>query len=565
MRRWYGANPLHLLVLLGCFALAGYAAAQLVPSHPLGVAIWFLGAVAGHDLLLMPLYSLADRSAIAALRHRVPRLPLVPWINYVRVPAGLSALLLLVWLPLILRLHTHYHASTTLSPNPYLWHWLAVTGALFLLSAAAFAARLRGATDPGEPSAPAPPAARAEQEDQIAVDQDAGQPAEGAGGFPDGRRSMEITPFRIEIPEADLADLRERLRRTRWPEAETVSDWSQGVPLAYLRDLCRYWASEYDWRATEARLNALPQFRTEIGGLPVHFIHARSPHPEALPLILTHGWPGSVIEFLKVIEPLTLDAQNPFHVVCPSLPGYGFSGKPDAPGWGIERIATAWAELMARLGYARYGAQGSDWGTSITTLLARQDLGHVAGIHLTPPLAPPVPSEDLTESEQAALASLRHSAEWDSGYSTEHATRPQTIGYALTDSPAALAAWILEKFWAWTDHDGALESVLTRDELLDNLMLYWLPRTGTSAARLYWESIRQVNQWITGEVSDLVTVPTGCSIFPKELQRPSRRWAQRRFTNIRYWNEPARGGHFAAFEQPELFVTEVRAFFRLIR
>jgi pimeloyl-ACP methyl ester carboxylesterase len=383
----------------------------------------------------------------------------------------------------------------------------------------------------------------------------------------------EVTPFRVEVPDADLRDLRERLRRTRWPEAETVADWSQGVPLAYLRELCAYWADAYDWRATEARLNRLPQFRTELDGLGIHFLHVRSPHPDALPLVLTHGWPGSVVEFLKVIGPLTDptahggDAADAFHVVCPSLPGYGFSDKPARPGWGVERIAAAWARLMARLGYARYGAQGGDWGTSISTSLAQQDPDHVAGIHLTPPLAPPDPAtlDDLTEAERAALASLEHAAEWDSGYSKEHATRPQTVGYGLVDSPAALCAWIVEKFWAWTDCHGHPENALTRDELLDNLMLYWLPGTGASAARLYWESIRQVNQWISGTVTDTVTVPTGCSIFPRELQRPSRRWAARRFLDIRHWNELDRGGHFAAFEQPELFVEEVRAFFRLVR
>jgi pimeloyl-ACP methyl ester carboxylesterase len=383
----------------------------------------------------------------------------------------------------------------------------------------------------------------------------------------------EITPFRIDVPETDLADLRERLQRTRWPEAETVTDWSQGVPLSYLQDLCRYWATGYDWRATEARLNALPQFRTEIDGLSVHFIHTRSPNPDALPLIMTHGWPGSVVEFVKVIGLLSDpaahggDAADAFHVVCPSLPGYGFSGKPAGPGWGIQRIAAAWAELMARLGYQRYGAQGSDWGTSVSTSIGQQDPGHIAGIHLVPPLAPPDPATfaDLTERERAALASLEHSAEWDSGYSKEQATRPQTIGYALVDSPAALCAWLIEKFWAWTDHGGHLEDVLTRDELLDNLMLYWLPGTGASAARLYWESIRQVNDWISGRAGDTVAVPTGCSIFPRELQRPSRRWAARRFTDIRYWNEPTKGGHFAAFEQPESFVSEVRSFFRLVR
>jgi pimeloyl-ACP methyl ester carboxylesterase len=382
-----------------------------------------------------------------------------------------------------------------------------------------------------------------------------------------------VTEFRLDVPESELEDLRARLRNTRWPERETVDDWTQGVPLAYLRDLCAYWADEYDWRTTEARLNALPQFRTTIDGLAIHFLHVRSPHADALPLVITHGWPGSVVEFLKIIGPLTDptahggDAPDAFHVVCPSLPGYGFSDKPARPGWGVERIAAAWTVLMARLGYQRYGAQGSDWGTSVSASVGQQDPQHVVGIHLTPPLAPPDSAtlDALTERERAALASLEQSAEWDSGYSREHATRPQTIGYALVDSPAALCAWIIEKFWAWTDNDGHLENVLTRNELLDNLMLYWLPRTGASSVRLYWESIRQVNEWISGAVVDVVDVPTGCSIFPKELQRPSRRWAEKRFVDIRYWNEPERGGHFAAFEQPELFVDEVRAFFRLVR
>jgi pimeloyl-ACP methyl ester carboxylesterase len=385
--------------------------------------------------------------------------------------------------------------------------------------------------------------------------------------------SVVVTAFRLDVPETELEDLRARIRNTRWPEPETVEDWSQGVPLAYLRSLCRFWADEYDWRATEARLNALPQFRTVIDGLGIYFLHVRSPHVDALPLVMTHGWPGSIIEFLKILGPLTDptahggDAADAFHVVCPSLPGHGFSDKPTRPGWGVERIAAAWTVLMARLGYGRYGAQGSDWGTSVSASIGQQDPQHVAGIHLTPPLAPPDPAtfDDLTVRERAALLSLEHAKEWESGYSREQATRPQTIGYALVDSPTALAAWIIEKFWAWTDCDGHPENVLTRDELLDNLMLYWLPRSGASSARLYWESIRQVDEWISGATTDTVSVPTGCSIFPKELQRPSRRWADRRFLDIRYWNEPERGGHFAAFEQPKLFVDEVRAFFRLVR
>ncbi|MFL5825936.1 MAG: epoxide hydrolase family protein [Thermoleophilaceae bacterium] len=385
--------------------------------------------------------------------------------------------------------------------------------------------------------------------------------------------SGALTEFRIEVPDAELEDLRARLRRARWPERETVEDWSQGVPLEYLQDLCAYWADGYDWRAAETRLKALPQFRTVIDGLGIHFLHVRSAQADALPLVITHGWPGSIVEFLKVIGPLTDpvafggEPADAFHIVCPSLPGYGFSDKPAGAGWGVERIAAAWSVLMATLGYERYGGQGSDWGTSISASIGQRDAAHIAGIHLTPPLAPPDPAtfDELTERERTALASLAHTAEWDSGYSKEHATRPQTIGYSLADSPTGLCAWIIEKFWAWTDSDGHPENVLTRDELLDNIMLYWLPGTGASSARLYWESLGQVNEWISGRVDDPIDVPTGCSIFPKELQRPSRRWAEKRFLDIRYWNEPERGGHFAAFEQPELFVDELRAFFRLVR
>jgi pimeloyl-ACP methyl ester carboxylesterase len=384
---------------------------------------------------------------------------------------------------------------------------------------------------------------------------------------------MPVTPFRIGIPETELADLRQRLQRVRWPEPEPVTDWSQGVPLAYLQELCRYWADGYDWRATEARLNALPQFLTGIDGLDIHFLHVRSPHPGALPLILTHGWPGSIIEFLKVIGPLSDptahggDAADAFHVVCPSLPGYGFSGKPAQPGWNVQRIASAWMTLMARLGYRRYGAAGGDWGTSVTTSLGQQDPAHLAGIHLIPPIAAPDPETfgDLTEAEQASLADLERAAGRESGYSAEQATKPQTVGYGLVDSPAGLAAWIAEKFWSWTDHGGHLENVLTRDELIDNLMFYWLPGTGASSARLYWESFGQVSEWFTRATTDSVDVPAGCSIFPKEIPRPSRRWAARRYTDIRYWHELDRGGHFAAFEQPGTFADELRSFFRLVR
>jgi pimeloyl-ACP methyl ester carboxylesterase len=382
-----------------------------------------------------------------------------------------------------------------------------------------------------------------------------------------------VTPFRVHLPQPEIDDLRERLRRTRWPEPETVDDWSQGVPLAYLRELCAYWAEGYDWRAAEARLNSFPQFRTEIDGLGIHFLHVRSPHPQAIPLVVTHGWPGSVVEYLKVIGPLVDPpkhggvATDAFHVVCPSLPGYGWSDRPTRAGWGVQRIARAWIELMARLGYDRYGAQGGDWGTSVTTSMAQQAPDRLVGIHLNPPIAAPDPSTfgDLTAAEQAALDALENSARWESGYSGQMGTRPQTVGYGLVDSPALLCAWIVEKFRAWTDCDGHPENVLTRDEMLDDISLYWFTGTGASSARLYWESIAEVSEWFTRGTTDTVRVPTGCSVFPKEVPRPSRRWAQQRYTDIRHWNEPAAGGHFAAFEQPALFVEEVRTFFRLVR
>jgi pimeloyl-ACP methyl ester carboxylesterase len=378
--------------------------------------------------------------------------------------------------------------------------------------------------------------------------------------------SDAIIPFLIRIPDEDLADLNRRLRQTRWPDAETVTDWSQGTPLAYLQDLCGYWADGYDWRACEASLNRIPQFRTEIDGLSIHFLHARSRHEDALPLVLTHGWPGSVAEFLKVIEPLTDpvahggDAADAFHVVCPSLPGYAFSGRPARPGWGLERTADAWDQLMTRLGYARYGAQGGDWGAQVATGLGMRHPEHLAGIHLTMPIVLPDPDtmNDLTEQEQAALAAMKYYGDWDSGYSKEQSTRPQTVGYGLVDSPAGLCGWILEKFWAWTDCDGDPVNALTRDEMLDNVMIYWLTAAGASSARMYWESFRR-------PVLGPVEVPVGCSIFPKEIFLCSRRWAAKRFSDLRYWNEPARGGHFAALEQPESFVREVRAAFRSFR
>lgn len=373
-------------------------------------------------------------------------------------------------------------------------------------------------------------------------------------------------PFRIRASDEQLDDLRRRLRATRWPEKECVNDWSQGIPLAYLKDVCAYWADRYDWRAREAKLNAFEQFRVPVQGLGIHFVHARSPEPKALPLVITHGWPGSIVEFQKVIEPLRNprahggDPDDAFHVVCPSLPGYAFSDKPSATGWGVQKVADAWGELMRGLGYQRYVAQGGDWGAMVTTCVGAQDPEHCAGIHLNMPIAPPDPEtmNDLTPQEQSAIAGMGEYMQWDSGYSKQQSTRPQTVGYGLVDSPAAQAGWILEKFWSWTDCDGHPENVLTRDELLDNVMLYWLPATGASSARLYWESF-------ASPPMDPVRVPVACSIFPKEIFRTSRRWAEKRFEKLVYFNELEKGGHFAAFEQPASFVDEVRKAFRHAR
>jgi len=377
--------------------------------------------------------------------------------------------------------------------------------------------------------------------------------------------SDEITPFRVEVPKAEIEDLITRLQQTRWPEPAPVDDWSQGVPLAYVQDLCRYWAGKYDWTARQDRLNSFAQYRTEIDGLGIHFVHVPSPHPGALPLVLTHGWPGSIVEFLEVIGPLVDppahggDAADAFHVVAPSLPGYAFSDKPTETGWGVERTARAWAALMARLGYDRYGAQGGDWGSMVTTSIAQQDPEHVAGIHLNMIIGFPGPDDgEMTEAEQSALAGVNDYMQHDSGYSKEQSTRPQTIGYGLVDSPAGQCAWILEKFWSWSDTAGDPVGVLGADRVLDNVMLYWLPATGASSARMYWESF---NNPPLGPV----TVPMGGSVFPKEIFRTSKRWAAHQFGDIRFWSEPARGGHFAAFEQPAQFVDDVRAFFRTVR
>ena len=376
----------------------------------------------------------------------------------------------------------------------------------------------------------------------------------------------EIRKFQLEVTDAVLDDLKKRLSMTRWPNKETPEDWSQGIPLGYMKELCDYWQHEYDWRAREERLNRFPQFITEIDGVDIHFIHLPSVHQNARPLIITHGWPGSVVEFHKVIEPLADptahggNTEDAFHVVVPSLPGYGFSGKPEVTGWGIEKIADIWGELMARLGYDHYFAQGGDWGAMVTTHIGLQDKEHCDAIHLNMPVVIPDANTmaELTPSEQASLMSMKFYQDWDSGYSKQQSTRPQTVGYGLVDSPSGQAAWIIEKFYQWTDCNGHPENAISRDELLDNVMMYWLSKSAASSARLYWESFKNPPQ-------DEVDIPTGCSIFPKEIVRPSERWIRKRFTNLKYYNELEKGGHFAAFEQPEIFLQEIRTYFRSLR
>ena len=367
--------------------------------------------------------------------------------------------------------------------------------------------------------------------------------------------------FEIAISDEEIADLQRRLRAARFPENETVDDWEQGIPLSYVRELTDYWANTYDWRARENHLNQFPQFTTALDGLDIHFIHARSPHDNALPLLMTHGWPGSVVEFMKVIAPLTnpADPADAFHVVCPSLPGYGWSAKPSTTGWGTKKIALEWTNLMAQLGYDRYVAQGGDWGSAVTTSIGAQDPDHCAAIHLNMIIAPPSKEmlADLTPAETQALTDYAYHQRWGMGYSTQQSTRPQTLGYALVDSPVGQMAWIIEKFWQWADCNGHPENVLSRDEMLDNVMLYWLPGNGASSGRLYWESFNN-------REFEKVLVPTCVSSFPKEIFRPSRRFAEPHY-DIAYWNDLDVGGHFAAFEQPAIFVDELRAAFRQFR
>jgi pimeloyl-ACP methyl ester carboxylesterase len=376
-----------------------------------------------------------------------------------------------------------------------------------------------------------------------------------------------IAAFTYHAPQSALDDLRQRLAHARWPERETVADWSQGVPLARLSALVDYWRTDYDWRRCEATLNGFDQYRTEIDGLGIHFLHVRSPHADALPILITHGWPGSVIEFFKIIGPLTDptahggEVQDAFHVVAPSLPGFGFSDRPAERGWDADRNARAWTELMHRLGYDRYVAQGGDWGSVVTTAMARQRPAGLAGIHLNMPLVipDPVPTAGLSVEEQRAVDRYQRFLSDGFGYFLQQATRPQTIGYALTDSPVGQAAWIYEKFQAWTDNDGDPEDALTRDEMLDVITLYWLTETAASSARMYLE-----NAEVTGD-PPVIEMRVGCSIFPREIVPAPRSWAERVYPNLIHWNELDRGGHFAAFEQPALFTRELRDCFRALR
>ena len=389
----------------------------------------------------------------------------------------------------------------------------------------------------------------------------------------------DVRPFRVDIAEEKLTDLRRRIDATRWPTKEPVSDRSQGVQLATMQALVRYWVGDYDWRRCEAKLNALPQFKTEIDGVDVHFIHVKSPHPNALPLIMTHGWPGSVVEMVDSVGPLTDPpahggrAEDAFDLVLPSVPGYGFSAEPTETGWDLGRIGRAWAELMRRLGYTRYVAQGGDVGAGVTDAMGRQAPEGLVGIHtnlLAPALGAPQSTD--TDEERAAAGQLAEFNATGNGYFVEQATRPQTIGYALLDSPVALAAWMIDHDTdayykiAGAFVDGKPSGNLTRDHILDNVTLYWLTGTGASAARSYWDSYGVADaETAAALAAKPVTVPAGYTTFPGELFRAPRSWVEHIYPTLTYFHEAERGGHFAAWEEPELFATELRAAFGSLR
>ncbi len=385
-----------------------------------------------------------------------------------------------------------------------------------------------------------------------------------------------IRPFRANVPQEEIIDLRRRIAATRWPDRETVTDRSQGAQLAKVQDLVRYWGTEYDWRKGEAKLNAWPQFMTKIDGLDIHLIHVRSQHANALPLIMTHGWPGSVFELLKVIGPLTDPtahggrAEDAFHVVLPSMPGYGFSERPKETGWDPDRMARAWHELMQRLGYQRYVSQGGDWGSVVADVMARQAPPGLLGIHVNmPATVPPEIAKALQNGEPApaglsadeklAYEGMDALYKKGSGYALMMVTRPQTLGYALMDSPVGLAAWFYDKFADWTHTGGDPERVLTKDEMLDDISLYWFTGTATSGARLYWEN--NANNFNAVDIS----IPAAVSVFPGEIYQAPRSWTERAYHKLIYFNKVDKGGHFAAWEQPQLFAAELRAAFRSLR
>ncbi len=375
----------------------------------------------------------------------------------------------------------------------------------------------------------------------------------------------QVRLFHISVPQEAVDDLRARLRATRFPNERPVKDWSQGVPLADAKALVQYWESRYDWRRFETELNSFANFRTLIDGLGIHFIHARSPHPDALPILLTHGWPGSIAEFIKIIRPLTNPtehggrAHDAFHVVIPSLPGFGFSDKPTV-GWKLSRIASAWSELMQRLGYSRWVAQGGDWGAGVTTALGHLLPPGLAGIHLNWQFVfPPEIPEHLSFEEQRVVDRAEGFPGAANSYSRQQATQTQTIGYALSDSPAGQAMWIYERFYSWTDNNGSPEDALSRDQMLDNISLYWFTNTAASSARIYWEN--KGGSFSGGKLS----LPVAATVFPREIYRAPKRWAEQTYSNLIYWNEAKQGGHFAAFEQPAIFVEEMRSAFRKLR
>jgi pimeloyl-ACP methyl ester carboxylesterase len=375
-----------------------------------------------------------------------------------------------------------------------------------------------------------------------------------------------ISPFSISLPQTAIDDLRHRLDSTRYPERETAGDWTQGVPLDKAQALIAYWRDRYDWRRFEARANSFPHFRTRIGGLGIHFIHARSSHSNAIPIVFIHGWPGSFVEFLEVIGPLTEptrfggNADDAFHVVVPSLPGFAFSDKPSETGWDVERIAKAWVTLMQRLGYERWVAQGGDWGSGVTHALARLRPPGLIAAHVSWPFVfPSKLPENPTPAEKRAFERAAWFQGEQSGYFREHATRPQTIGYALADSAAGQALWIYEKFQAWTDNRGDPEDALSIDAMLDDISLYWFTNTAASSARIYWENTQSGRASLS---AGRIELPMAASIFPREIFCPPKEWAEALWPNLFYWNELDKGGHFAAFEQPKLFVEEMRNAFK---